>query len=91
MLSLHEELPSVFHRSIHGKWVVSLTPVESPRPHRRQRAWSSRHLGCNQQMRIIVVYAAVNMAAIKLTRDTGGGRIIPGLAAALYVIALAMR
>ena len=89
MLSLHEELPSVFHRSIHGKSVVSLATV-GVLALIAVNALGLHAISAATSGGFLVVYAAVNMAAIKLAPETGGGRIVPGLAAALCVIALAV-
>ena len=89
MLSLHEELPSVFHRSIHGKSVVSLATI-GVLALIAVNALGLHAISAATSGGFLVVYAAVNMAAIKLAPETGGGRIVPGLAAALCVIALAV-
>lgn len=88
-LSAHNELPSAFHRSIRGKSVLSLfvigvlavISVNALNLHALSAATSGGFL---------VVYAAVNIAAVKLAPQTGGGRIIPSLAALLCVLALAV-
>ena len=89
MLSLHEELPSVFHRSIHGKSVVSLATV-GVLALIAVNALGLHAISAATSGGFLVVYAAVNIAAIKLAPETGGGRIVPGLAAALCIIALAV-
>ena len=89
MLSEHGELPSAFHRSIHGKSLVSLVTigllalvaVNALNLHALSSATSGGFL---------IIFAVVNVAAVKLAPQTGGRRFTSGLAALLCVAALAV-
>ena len=89
MLSEHGELPSAFHRSIHGKSLVrivsigllALVAVNALNLHALSSATSGGFL---------IIFAVVNVAAVKLAPQTGGRRVTSGLAALLCVVALAV-
>ncbi|QBR69948.1 amino acid transporter [Beijerinckiaceae bacterium] len=88
-LSAYDELPSAFHRSLHGKAVLSLLvigilailAVNVLNLHALSAATSGGFL---------IVYAAVNVAAVKLAPHTGCSRLVPLVAALLCLTALAI-
>lgn len=87
MLSAHEELPSAFEREIRGQsWVsllvigvLALLAVNALNIHALSAATSGGFL---------VVYAAVNVAAIRLRHETGAAPFLPAIAFLSCVVAL---
>lgn len=87
LLSQHNELPSAFQRQVRGQSLVSLAvigalalvAVNFVGIHRLSSATSGGFL---------IVYAAVNLAAIRLRHETGARLFMPTLALALCLIAL---
>ena len=88
-LATINELPSAFHRSLHGQSVISLLVVGIMAllavNFASVDAMSSATSGG-----FLLVYAAVNIAAVRQAPQTGTNPIIPGIAALLCVLALAI-
>jgi amino acid transporter len=88
-LATINEVASAFHRSVHGKSVVSLVVIGvlalAAVNFASIEAMSSATSGG-----FLTVYAALNIAAVRLAGETGANRFIPGVAALLCLIALAV-
>jgi hypothetical protein len=84
-----DEMPSAFHRSLHGNSVVSLIVIGALALAAVNfvsiEAMSSATSGG-----FLLVYAALNIAAVRLAGQTGANRFISGLAALLCLAALAI-
>lgn len=89
MLSEHGELPSAFHRSIHGKSLVSLVTI-GLLALVAVNALNLHALSSATSAGFLIIFAVVNVAAVKLAPQTGGSRVTSGLAALLCVVALAV-
>jgi amino acid transporter len=83
------ELPSAFHRSLHRRSVISLAAIAALALLAVNfvsiEAMSSATSGG-----FLLVFTAVNVAAMRLASETGANRFIPGLAALLCLAALAI-
>jgi uncharacterized protein len=88
-LATIDELPSAFHRSLHSKSIVSLIVIGvlalAAVNFASIEAMSSATSGG-----FLLVYAALNIAAVQLAGETGANRLIPGLAALLCMVALSV-
>ena len=88
-LATIDEMPSAFHRSLHGKSVISLIVIGALALAAVNfvsiEAMSSATSGG-----FLLVYAALNIAAVRLAGQSGANRFIPGLAALLCIVALAI-
>ena len=88
-LATHEEMPSAFHRDLHGKSILSLIVIGA-------LALAAVNLASIEAMSsatsggFLLVYAALNIAALRLATETGANRFVPGLAALLCLVALAV-
>lgn len=88
-LATIDELPSAFHRSLHGRSVISLAVV-GVLALLAVNFVSIEAMSSATSGGFLLVYAAVNIAAVRLAPDTGTPRFVPGLAALLCLIALAI-
>jgi len=88
-LAASNELPSAFHRSIHGKNVLSLVILGILALY-AVNALSIEALSAATSGGFLVVYAAVNIAAWKLAGETAASRWLTGLAALLCICAFAI-
>ena len=88
-LATIHEMPSAFHRSLHAKSVTSLLVIGALALLAVNfvsiEAMSSATSGG-----FLVVYLALNIAAVQLAGQTGANRFVPGLAALLCIVALAI-
>ena len=88
-LATIREMPSAFHRSLHGKSVISLVVIGvlalAAVNFVSIEAMSSATSGG-----FLLVYAALNIAATCLAGQTGANRFVCGLAALLCIVALAV-
>ncbi len=85
-LAASYELPSAFHRSIHGKNILSLS-ILGILALGAVNALSIEALSAATSGGFLLVYAAVNVAAWKLAGETAANRWLTGLAALLCVSA----
>ena len=82
-------MPSAFHRDLHGKSILSLIVIGA-------LALAAVNLASIEAMSsatsggFLLVYAALNIAALRLATETGANRFVPGLAALLCLVALAV-
>ena len=88
-LSTIDEMPSAFHRQLYGKSVLSLCVIGALAL-AAVNFTSIEALSSATSGGFLLVYAAVNLAAFRLASDTGANRYVPGLAAMLCIIALAV-
>lgn len=86
-LSRESELPSAFQRSIHGKSVVSLVTIGVLALF-AINVLDLQSLSAATSGGFLIVFAAVNIAAIRLAPETGTRRLVPLLAAILCIVAL---
>ncbi|WP_421695762.1 APC family permease [Aestuariivirga sp.] len=84
-----DELPSAFHRSIHGKSFGSLLVIGVLALLAVNFA-SIEALSSATSGGFLLVFAAVNIAALRLAPETGARRVIPAVAAFLCLAALAI-
>ena len=84
-----DELPSAFHRSLHGRSVISLVVV-GVLALLAVNFISIEALSSATSGGFLLVYAAVNIAAVRLAPLTGANRFVPSVAALLCMIALAI-
>jgi uncharacterized protein len=88
-LATIHEMPSAFHRLLYGKSLLSLFVIGalalSAVNFTSIEALSSATSGG-----FLLVYAAVNLAAVRLASETGANRYVSGLATMLCLIALAV-
>ncbi len=82
-----DEVPSAFHQSIHGKSLASLIVIAVLAILAVNFA-SIESLSAATSGGFLLVFAAVNIAAVRLAPETGANRAIPAIAAALCLIAL---
>ena len=87
MLSRQEELPSAFQRQLRGQSVVSLVVI-GVLALLAVNFLSIHNLSAATSGGFLVVYAAVNVAAIRLRKETGTAPWMPALAFLLCVAAL---
>jgi uncharacterized protein len=88
-LATIDEMPSAFHRQLYGKSVLSLCVIGALAL-AAVNFTSIEALSSATSGGFLLVYAAVNLAAFRLASDTGANRYVPGLAAMLCIIALAV-
>ena len=86
-LATIDEMPSAFHRSLHGKSVASLAVIGALALAAVNFA-SIEALSSATSGGFLLVYAAVNVAAARLAGETGSNRFVPVVAALLCLIAL---
>ena len=87
MLSGQEELPSAFQRQLRGQSVVSLVVI-GLLALMAVNVLSIHDLSAATSGGFLVVYAAVNIAAIRLRKETETSPLMPALACLLCVVAL---
>jgi amino acid transporter len=85
-LAANDELPSAFHRSIHGKQILSLVVI-GILALGAVNVLSIEALSAATSGGFLLVYAAVNVAAWKLANETAANRWLAGLAALLCMSA----
>jgi amino acid transporter len=88
-LATIQELPSAFHRSLYGQSMFSLLVVGILALIAVNFA-SIDAMSSATSGGFLLVYAAVNLAAVRLAPQTGTNPVIPGIAALLCLIALAV-
>ena len=88
-LATIRELPSAFHRSLYGQSKISLLVVGILALIAVNFA-SIDAMSSATSGGFLLVYAAVNLAAVRLAPQTGTNPIIPGIAALLCLTALAV-
>ncbi len=88
-LATIRELPSAFHRSLHGQSVISLLVV-GILALLAVNFISIEAMSSATSGGFLLVYAAVNIAAVRLAPQTGTNPVIPGIAAVLCIVALAI-
>lgn len=86
-LSTIDELPSALHRNIRGRALPGLLVV-GVLALLAVNVASVDALSAATSGGFLLVYAAVNIAAVRLAPETGANRVIPAVAAALCVAAL---
>lgn len=86
-LATINEVPSAFHRSLHGKSVISLIVI-GVLALLAVNFVSIEAMSSATSGGFLLVYAALNIAAVRLAPETGASRLIPGLAAFLCIVAL---
>jgi hypothetical protein len=89
MLAEDREMPSAFRRSIHGKSVVSLVTI-GILALVAVNGLDLQAISAATSGGFLIVYASVNLAAVKLAPETGARRWISAAAAVLCVVALAV-
>lgn len=86
-LATINQLPSAFHRSLHGGSVVSLCVIGAMAL-AAVNLVSIDALSSATSGGFLLVYMAVNLAALRLAAQTGANRMVCGLAALLCGVAL---
>ena len=89
MLSQHNELPSVFHRRLRGRSIVSLVTIGII-AFVAVNAVTLDAISAATSGGFLLVYEVVNVAAVKLAKETGCQRFVPAAAALLCIVALAV-
>jgi amino acid transporter len=86
-LATIREMPSAFQRSLHGQSIVSLVVI-SVLALLAVNFVSIEAMSSATSGGFLLVYAAVNAAAVRLAPETGANRVIPAIAALLCLVAL---
>jgi uncharacterized protein len=86
-LATIDEMPSAFHRRLYGKSAISLA-LMGLLALLAVNFVSIGAMSAATSGGFLLVYGAVNIAALRLAPETGANRIIPALAALLCLIAL---
>ena len=88
-LATMEELPSAFHRSLHGRSVISLAVI-GLLALLAVNFVSIEAMSSATSGGFLLVYAALNIAAVRLASTTGANPYVPALATLLCLAALAI-
>src|SRR5208283_2818919 len=88
-LATINEVPSAFHRSLHGRSVISLAVI-GVLALLAVNFVSIEAMSSATSGGFLLVYAAPNIAAVRLAGETGANRFVPALAAFLCIVALAI-
>ena len=88
-LATIHEMPSALHRSLHSKSMISLVVI-GVLALLAVNFVSIEAMSSATSGGFLLVYAALNIAAVRRAGETGANRYIPGLAALLCIVALAI-
>lgn len=88
-LAMRGEMPSAFHRSLHGKSTTSLVLI-GMLALVAVNFVSIEALSSATSGGFLMAFMAVNIAAVRLADDTGANRLVPAIAASLCFVALSI-